>query len=351
MKHFVAMLLLLVVSLPQSSPASMSAPARSAVDVPPKAGGSLEQVQAERMAFYNRQFPDIRFVVLEGGAHWLDSLSTLYTLLGKDAKNLDYECPEELQADLLAVCIARVKMMLQASESSATLFRAGVNALSDRPVLCVVTLDAEAAAGDDFRATAHLVPLPEAQIRRIPRDHWLAHREYLAFVIDHEVFHCLDSYYNRPIPRSQKELWAQYMGYYNENGADAFAMALHLQRHGRLTDYARDLLRIRGIALYSGDVNHYTYDVLKRVLLEPVAGLASMSVKDVLRHASVLRAAVVPDYNGYVAWRERALRAAKVLAQGTEAAEPGALVEVSRACFNELFGRPAAPGQPFCVPR
>jgi len=332
-------------------PAAQTQSIVSAADVGEAADGSLEQVVEERLAFYNRHFPGIRFVALDGGAQWLDSLSTLYMLLGKDAVNLDYECPQDLHKDLLALCMARVKMMLMDSESSATLFRVGVNSLSDRPVLCALTLDAPAMARDDFHATRHLIPLDDAVVRRVPRDHWLAHREHLAFVIDHEVFHCLDSYHNRPIPRSSKERWAQYMGCYNENGADAFAMAMHLQRHGRVTRYARDLVRIRGVALYGGDVNHFTYGVLDRLLLAPVGRLASMDVMGVLKYASDLRAAVVPDYDAYLAYRERALQASLVLAHPDRPAGASKLVAVSLACFNELFDLASPASETRCAPR
>jgi hypothetical protein len=346
-----AVLLMLGAPSAPARPTAQTQPLVPAAGVDEAADGSLEQVIAERLEFYNRHFPGIRFVVLAGGDQWLDSLSTLYTLLGKDSTNLDYECPVDLRKDLLALCVARVKMMLMDSESSATLFRVGVNSLSDRPVLCVVTLDARGMARDDFHATRHLIPLGDAVVRRIPRDHWLAHREYLAFVIDHEVFHCLDSYHNRPIPRSSKEQWAQYMGFYNENGADAFAMAMHLRRYGRVTRFARDLLRIRGIALYGGNANHFTYGALDRVLQAPVSRLESMGVMNVLKYASELRDAVVPDYDRYLAYRARARQASRVLADPDRPAGGSKLVAVSRACFNELFDLTSPASETRCAPR
>lgn len=58
--------------------------------------GSLDEIRAligRKIDFYNREFPQIRFVHLEGGADWHGDMVALLMLLGLDADNLDYEHP------------------------------------------------------------------------------------------------------------------------------------------------------------------------------------------------------------------------------------------------------------------
>ena len=290
----------------------------------------LQALVSDRLAFYGRAFPEIQFVQLPGGSQWRESARTFEWLLGEAATNADYEHPPELGAALLYASVQRILHMLEQNEASSALFRVGVgSAGAQRSHLCVLTLDASAVAGDDATATAHLLNFAPEDLDRIPAAYRLQHREFLRFVVDHEVFHCLDAMYVGPIPMSDHAFWAQYMLYRNEHGADAFAIAMHLREHSGTTGFVDKLARIRALSLYNADPEHLTTSAIAAAARHEGTRLRRASPRDVLVLADRVRDQVVTGYGGYLRFRAAACR---VMADiGTLAREDGPLCAAARA--------------------
>lgn len=269
---------------------------------------ALQGIVDQRLAFYNDAFPEIQFVQLPGGSQALASARVFSQLLGAGASNADYEHPPALREDLLYVTAQRVAFMLRNNDASSALFRPGRGSASTRPYLCVLTLDPAAVALDDRTATAHLLHFSAEELKRIPAAYRLGHETFLRFVVDHELFHCLDARFNGPIPTSDRTFWAQYMLYRNEHGADAFATAMHLRDHGRATPFVDNILRIRGLSLYNADPEHLTCAAISAVAQEDGGAMRTKEPRDIVALADLVRNRVAPDYNGYLRFRAAACR-------------------------------------------
>jgi hypothetical protein len=319
----------------------------------------LDGIVRAKLKFYSSHFPKIQFVWLKGGAGWIDDMVALSMLLGHKPVSLDYEHPKELAEDLLCVCVARIELMLRHRAASASLFRTGQEAFASRSNLCLITLDPEAVSADDATATAHLMDLSDKELAELPHAKYLNHEDHLRYVIDHEAYHCLDSFLNGPIPMSDKEYWGQYREYWNEIGADAYAVAMNVAAYGEVTAYARHITEIRGLSLLYGDPDHFTYRAMNRVINMDPEQLAGMSVRDVFKLATQVRDMVAPDYDAYVDYRAAACKAMNALGvEGEPFGEPDheldadkinemadAMVNDSRSCYKEMFGRPYGPSE------
>ena len=340
-------------------------PAAAQADAPNPGSQSLDAEVAEHRRQYQAAFPEILFVTLKGGKDWSGELVGLSVLLGHQPRSLDYEHPQHLRADLMDLSLARLRLMLQHRAPSASLFRA------DEPQgwaenICVITLDPCIIASDDAQATAHLLDLdPEAKAR-IPARFRLDCDEYLRFVFDHEAYHCLSSLYGGPQPRSFEPLWAEYWHYLSELGADGYALGMHLARRGEVTPFARNLQRIRGTALYAGDIDHWTYPALEHVLQRGPASFRGLTRRQIFEQAEDIRRHLLPDYASYLIYRRAALAAMRRLdlpeqaGNGTDVhlegvrADPGLAEDIARQaerCRRELLERqPVADGEAAAEP-
>lgn len=300
-----------------STGAEPAAPAGQTATPPP----GLQSLLDERISAYNRAFPDILFVQYAGGETWLDDATSIEAMLGYQAVNLDYEHPPELREDLLYLSIERLLFMLRSREASASLYKVGTTALAEREHLCILTLDPYSVATDEAQATRHLLVPRFELLAEFKPDVRLDPEDHLRFVFDHEAFHCLDARYNRPQPISFKEHWAHYWHHHGELGADAFAVAMHVGRHGRITDYARRLRAIRGLAVLLGDPDHLTHAALSALHARDPQEIHAMTPMERFRLASQLRAQVAPDYAGYLEFRRAAHQAMKRLGLDEELLE------------------------------
>ena len=286
----------------------------------PSAPSYLQPLIDAKLLAYHRAFPDIRFVYLRGGRFAEQDYPKLERLLSSGARSLDYEHPPELAQPLLTLAVQRVELMLRQSGTSATLFGLAEHAESRRPALCVLTLDSETVALDDVQATRHLLDISDRHFAAIPASRYLDHREHLAFVIDHEMYQCLDSYYNGPMPMSDREHAASYAAFRNENGADAFAIAMRLQDRGP-GRYVQNLIRIRALSLLQQDPEHFTDGSMRSMVQTYPGGIVGQPMQKLFESATRIRDQQVPDYDGYLAFAAAALRAGEEL--GGEAAQPG----------------------------
>jgi hypothetical protein len=284
--------------------ALLAAPHASAQQTPT----ALDAAVIEKRHYYNEQFPEILFLTLKGGSAWVEDVTALAIILGHEPASLDYEHPADLRADLMALSFERVQLMLQYRAPSASLFRA--DDPKDWPEnICVITLDPCAIASDDEQATRHLLDLSEEEWERIAPELRLQCTDYLDFVFDHEAYHCLSSLYNGPQPRSFEPLWAQYWHHRMENGADAFAIAMHLKQYGRVTRFAQNLQRVRGAALFEADVDHWTSRAIAAVIQDEPGQFETLSVQEIFDYATGVRDRIVPDYDSYLSYRASAVTA------------------------------------------
>ena len=267
----------------------------------------LEQIVATRLGFYAGAYPDIAFVILDTAGDVSRNMQVLARIVGEDPIPLDYAHPESLRQSLLIVTLSRIELLLQSNISSATLFQPGRNVR--RAQICVITMNPSVIAADDRAATRHLLVIPDSEFDAIPRARYLNHIDHLKFAVDHEVFHCLDTAYNGPIPMSQHRLWGEYYMLKNETGADAFGMIMHIAAYRALTAYARTLARIRGLTLLGDDPNHFTYPAINAVLKQNPQTLAADTLQQRFELASRISKEVVGSYDDYLRYAVAAQQA------------------------------------------
>ena len=303
-----------------------------------------------KLDYYRRVYPDILFTIFKGGDESVENMVVLDTLLGPKPVNLDYEHPKELREDLMIVSAQRLWIMLKNRAPSATLFKAD-DPLGWQEHICVLTLDTCALATSNFDATANLLELPTAAMQKIPEKMQLDKKDYIEFTIDHEVYHCLKSMYIGPQTMSSHALWGEYNHYLEEKGADAYALAMHIRKHNRLTLFAENITRIRGISLFNADPNHFTCDALEQTLRIPIEEISRLSDAEVFYFASGIKEELSISYQEYLNYLAAAIVATKKL--GTENMSLNSLeekvkavkidqvlveklVESSRSCLSEL---------------
>lgn len=212
----------------------------------------------------------------------------------------------------MIVIVERIIKMLQYFSPSASLFQAD-NPLGWQKHVCVLTIAPRKIATDSLQATRHLLNLPEEAIKKIPRDLQLLPRDYLEFVFDHELYHCLKSMYVGPQQRSQKEFWAEYNHYLDEQGADAYALGMHIKTRGEKSSFANNLQRIRGMALYNADPNHLTGKALQQALKIPVEDIIGMNANEIFDMANRVRDVRTISYNEYIHFLFSSIQAMKEL--------------------------------------
>ena len=273
---------------------------------------AMHEIIQQRQESYENAFPALEFSVIYGGETRLDDIVALAARLGPESVNLDYEHPPQAREDLMYVSMERIKLMLENKLASATLFLTDEPSGSSRK-LCVITLDPARLAASNEVATLYLIdPYYEIQGKIIP-EKFFDRRNFLEFVFDHEVYHCLESDLIGPQPMSYLEFWGDYYHYRHENGADAFAVAMHIKRHGRVTQFVRSLILVRGLSLYCDDCNHWTPDVIQRVSDIEEDELASMNTMEIFKLASSLGEAAVNGYKEYLIHRASAKEACRLL--------------------------------------
>lgn len=294
---------------------SLVCQAAACADAADVAASQLDRIVEQKRVFYNQNFKEIQFVFLSGGASWTDDIDILYLLLGYQPSNLNYEHPADLRQELMDVSINQLIDMLRNQMPYAALFKAD-KPLGWRENVCVISLDPIAVAADDVVATGFMFELDAAVVEQLPAEERLSAEEFLRYLIDHEVFHCLDAFYNGPQPMSHQELWAQYYNFRGENGADAFAFAMNIKQGGRHGDFIQVMKAYRGMSIYGGDPDHWTYDAIQQVEQMPPATLQRASVQDLLSKASEIRDDLLADYAEYLQYRATAFHAMKLLAAG-----------------------------------
>ena len=272
----------------------------------------LDKLLSEKLDRYKKEYPEIHFLVLQGGEQTVANMVALGKAIGRKPVNLDYEHPPELREDLINLSVNRILQMLQSKMPSSSLFRTSKKPQGQQYV-CVLAINPGYIAGDSMRATRHLLDQPLEFIRKIPGDYHLSAEDYLAFVIDHEMFHCLQSMYIGPQPMSHKNLWGEYFQFLNEQAADFYALGMHIRKRGGATAFTRNIQLIRGASLASADANHFTSKAIQQVLKMPANEFTEADAKGVFTIARHFREREVIDYDTYIQYIASAIEAMNVL--------------------------------------
>lgn len=307
----------------------------------------LEQIIVEKLQFYAAEFTDIEFVVLDTDGDIARNMSILVNLLGEDPVPLDYAHPETARQNLLIATLTRIQYLMQENVGSSTLFRAGKGTRVSRPSVCVITVNPVIIAIDDRAATRDLLNMTDDEFSSIPVDQYLDHESHLRYTMDHEIFHCLNSLFNGPVPMSRHVHWGEFMLMRNEQGADAFAGIMHIADKGLITRYIRTLAAIRGLALRNADPGHYTYRAFQCVLEIDPLRLKESTVREKFGIATRIRNDIMADYAAYLRYAAAANQAMLEMGisqvkQNDELEELDAelvseLIEQTQRSYRELF--------------
>ena len=312
----------------------------------------LDTLLNEKIEYYRHLYPEIAFLILQGEDEFMADMITLERVLGSQPSSMDYEHPPELREDLMYVSVERIRIMLESQMPSASLFKIDTTQGSQEYV-CVLTMNPREVAADPIHATKHLLDLTLEDIEKIPQDMQLPPNDYLAFVIDHEVYHCLKSMYVGPQLMSYKELWGGYNHFLNEQGADAYALGMHIKTRCEDSLFAKNILRIRGMALYSADPDHLTCKALKQLLNVSIDDITKMSANEVFDLANSIKDSQLTGYDAYMQYLASAVQAMKEIGMDEHVSEDlrdklkdiqanpeqvKELVTNARRCFAELSG-------------
>jgi|GEM_PF-2744019 len=316
-----------------------------------------QSVLNRKLKYYRALYPEILILNLEGGVDFPANMVALNLVLGYQPVSLDHDHPPELREDLMIVSIERIMNMLRYQAPSASLFKAD-DPLGWQEHVCVLTIDPLEVAADSIQATKNLLNLAPEVIRQIPHDFQLLPKDYLEFVFDHEIYHCMISMYVGPQQRSHKQFWGQYNQFIEELGADAFALAMNIKMRKEVTSFANNIRRIRGMSLYNADPDHLTCKALEQVLKVPVTDIIGMSTNQIFELANRIQNRLTIDYQEYIQHLASAVQAMKEL--GVEAlvsedlrdgikdipADPTHVKELvvnARRCLSDLSGEALEP--------
>lgn len=273
----------------------------------------LEQIVLGKLEFYANQYPEINFIILDSAADVAQNMQALTQLIGQDPVPLDYEHPHDLRETLLQVTLARIEYLLAMNAGSSTLFKPGKGAVANRKYMCVVTMNPLDIAKDNRVATHHLLDVSDSEFESISAEDYLDNVSHLQFTLDHEIFHCLDTLYNGAIPMSKLDFWGDYHRRKNESGADAFAIMMNIAASGKVTAYAKTLMRIRGLALLADDPDHYTKSAIDAVLQLGTGRLSQSDVFERFRLATEIRTKISGSYDDYIHYRDACYFATRLL--------------------------------------
>jgi len=231
-----------------------------------------------QLATYARQAPEMGFLRLYG-AGGTTMLQALPLFLGEAPSNVDYEHDASMRDELVQLQMHRIEVMLRQGMPSATLFKVGLASQFEHPYLCVITLDAERFRRKPENVSGLMAPSVNDEGLTTAGAKAMDVEDFLRFTVDHEVFHCLDAYFNGPAIRRTHDTLAQhYQAYLNEAQADAFAsLAFNLARK-RPDAFLEILAAIRTFSLLDLDLSHFTTDVIRRSrVASPSGNLGSLA--------------------------------------------------------------------------
>lgn len=272
----------------------------------------INQAIQNKLDYYNNIFPYIQFVHLKNG-EWEKSLQALELFIGYQATSLDYEHPKELREDLLFVTVAKIQMMLVNKIASSYLFKVGEIPAASKKHVCVITLDTATSVLTDQVATQYFIDLPSYTLKSLPKKSFLDKEQHLDFIIDHEAFHCIDTYHGGGIPISKKPFSTRYDGFKRENQADMFAIAMNMRRMKKLTGYAKNIMNLRDMTLINGELQHNSFSAMQLMINSDKEELILSEPKALVKKVKHLYKTIAPSYKEYIDFRVAAVEVIRML--------------------------------------
>jgi hypothetical protein len=216
------------------------------------------------LADYARQLPEMGLLRLYG-RRGVDLVRELPALLGEDARNADYEHDAHSRSTLIDLQMQRIETMVRDGLPSSTLFETGAGSTFDHPYLCVITLDTVPFLRDPAHATRLMLSGSAGYPHGGDDVELIGNEDFLRFTVDHEVFHCLDAYFNGPpMRRTHDALQSHYQGFVNEARADAFATRAFMRKQAPPGRFLMRFAAIRAVSLLDLDLQHWTGEVIRR---------------------------------------------------------------------------------------
>ena len=266
----------------------------------------INQAIKEKLDYYNHTFPYIQFVHLKNG-EWEKSLQALELFIGYQATSLDYEHPKELREDLLYVTVAKIQMMLVNKISSSYLFKVGKIPVATKQHTCVITLDPATTVLNNLISTQYFIDLAQDTLKSLPEKSYLDKKQHLNFIIDHEAFHCLDSYHYGGIPISRKAFATRHDTYKRELQADMFAIAMNMRRNKKLTLYANNIMSIRAMTLLNGELQHDSYNAMQLMFNSDREKIIHAQPMELVKKVKQLYKTIDLSYEEYIEFRVAAI--------------------------------------------
>lgn len=297
----------------------------------------------DRIDYYNRTYPDIYFVHMKGGTDWYSDMVKLLLMLGVDADALDYEHPDQVREMLRNVTLERLKHMLKADVVSSTLFRVGAESTIDRKNVCIITLNPDVFVSTDYQATRYMLDLSESEMKRVHPIRYLDHIHHLEFTMDHEVFHCLDSYLHGGAPLTSQALGGEFNVFRRESIADAYALMMHIRSHDENMHYANNIVHARALWFFSGSPNRCTFATIHEALSFDHDRIRKSADEEIIKLSVSIRDKTVGDYDAYVEHRAAAIRAAREIGKqvnlNSEQEKQLTATPVNKALIEQLINR------------
>ena len=220
------------------------------------------QLIDKQITLYRAAYPEIEFKLLYKMADF-DQLMPLIHSLGEDLSNVDYEHPDDLRITLVEAQEYRIAFQLTNGNGTATLFKTPNARITNKPYSCLITLSIPLLNEAASAATQFMYDIGDDTFKSIPESYYIDNQDFLAYSIDHEVFHCIDAYVNGSLyPRTLDPLKACLDRTRAEQRTEIFAAMAHLSRQPGGKRFIKNLATARTVSLLSGDVEHYTSEVL-----------------------------------------------------------------------------------------
>ncbi len=251
-----------------------------------------------QLAEYAKRLPEVGFIRLYGekGARFAQKL---LKLLGEGAINLDYEHDASVSGTLLQLQMNRIGVMVKEGLPSATLFKVGKGSFFEHPYLCVISLDTDSFRKDPGYATRFMTPAQGSENHVSHEQAMLDTEDFLKFTVDHEVFHCLDAYFNGPtIKKTDDVISNRYQQYLNEARADGFASHAFIKTSSEPKKFLKRFAAMRTLSLLDFDLQHFTGDVIMESLVgKPVS--PSQGIEQEVSLSRQMVAEIAPSANSY----------------------------------------------------
>ena len=279
----------------------------------PEAFTHQQTIIKSKFNFYNDTFKDIQFMHMDGGIGWQDKLNSILNLLKNNAVALDYEHPQDLRQDLIYVSIERLKYMVKNDEISSTLFRVNNKKIIPRGNLCIISLNPEIIGTDDIGSIRYMLDYSDKLINKIHPSKYIDAQNFIKYSVDHEIFHCLNSFLYGGAPMTHELMGGEYNQIIRESAADAFALSMHLKKKEKVTSFARNIVHIRALSIFNNAPEHNTFNTVSKVLKFDINQLKKMNVMEIISLSMRLASETVGTYHEFINQQALELRAEKDL--------------------------------------